>query len=249
MGSEMCIRDRSREGARVAILDADIYGPSIPTMMGTLKERPGSRDGKTMEPVMACGLKSNSIGYLVAEQDATIWRGPMASKALAQILHETRWGEVDYLVVDMPPGTGDIQLTLAQQVPTTAALIITTPQDVALADARKGIAMFNKVHVPVLGIIENMSYHVCSACGHHEALFGTGGGQKMAEQYQVALLGQLPLHIDIRQHMDNGTPTVFGAPEGELAEAYLKLARRVSAELYFSGKPIATPLYTVALDE
>ncbi|MBV7437692.1 iron-sulfur cluster carrier protein ApbC [Aeromonas sp. sif2416] len=239
----------SREGARVAILDADIYGPSIPTMMGTLKERPGSRDGKTMEPVMACGLKSNSIGYLVAEQDATIWRGPMASKALAQILHETRWGEVDYLVVDMPPGTGDIQLTLAQQVPTTAALIITTPQDVALADARKGIAMFNKVHVPVLGIIENMSYHVCSACGHHEALFGTGGGQKMAEQYQVALLGQLPLHIDIRQHMDNGTPTVFGAPEGELAEAYLKLARRVSAELYFSGKPIATPLYTVALDE
>ncbi|WP_434668123.1 iron-sulfur cluster carrier protein ApbC [Aeromonas sp. NJAU223] len=238
-----------KEGARVAILDADIYGPSIPTMMGTLKERPSSRDGKTMEPVMACGLKSNSIGYLVDEQDATIWRGPMASKALAQILHETRWGEVDYLVVDMPPGTGDIQLTLAQQVPTTAAVIVTTPQDVALADARKGIAMFNKVNVPVLGIVENMSYHVCSACGHHEPLFGTGGGKKMAEQYQVALLGQLPLHIDIRQHMDEGCPTVFGAPEGELAEAYLRLARRVGAELYFSGKPIATPLYTVALDE
>ncbi len=238
-----------KEGARVAILDADIYGPSIPTMMGTVKERPSSRDGKLMEPVMACGLKSNSIGYLVDEQDATIWRGPMASKALAQILHETRWGEVDYLVVDMPPGTGDIQLTMAQQVPTSAAVIVTTPQDVALADARKGVAMFNKVNVPVLGIIENMSYHVCSACGHHEPLFGTGGGQKMAEQYHVALLGQLPLHIDIRQHMDDGRPTVFGAPEGSLAQAYMKLARRVGAELYFSGKPIATPLYTVALDE
>lgn len=218
-------------------------------MTGTLKERPVSHDGKLMEPVIACGLKSNSIGYLVSEQDATIWRGPMASKALAQILHETRWGEVDYLVVDMPPGTGDIQLTLAQQVPTTAAVIVTTPQDVALADARKGVAMFNKVNVPVLGIVENMSYHVCSACGHHEALFGTGGGQKMAEQYQVALLGQLPLHIDIRKHMDDGCPTVFGAPKGELAEAYLKLARRVGAELYFSGKPIATPLYAMALDE
>ncbi|PTS75097.1 iron-sulfur cluster carrier protein ApbC [Aeromonas sp. HMWF036] len=238
-----------KEGARVAILDADIYGPSIPTMMGTLKERPVSHDGKLMEPVMACGLKSNSIGYLVSEQDATIWRGPMASKALAQILHETRWGEVDYLVVDMPPGTGDIQLTMAQQVPTSAAVIVTTPQDVALADARKGIAMFNKVNVPVLGIIENMSYHVCSACGHHEPLFGTGGGQKMAEQYQVALLGQLPLHIDIRQHMDDGCPTVFGAPEGSLAQAYLKLARRVGAELFFSAKPIATPLYAMALDE
>ncbi len=231
----------AKEGARVAILDADIYGPSIPTMMGTLKERPVSHDGKLMEPVMACGLKSNSIGYLVSEQDATIWRGPMASKALAQILHETRWGEVDYLVVDMPPGTGDIQLTMAQQVPTSAAVIVTTPQDVALADARKGIAMFNKVNVPVLGIIENMSYHVCSACGHHEPLFGTGGGQKMAEQYQVALLGQLPLHIDIRQHMDDGCPTVFGAPEGSLAQAYLKLARRVGAELFFSAKPIAPP--------
>ncbi|MEH8148494.1 iron-sulfur cluster carrier protein ApbC [Aeromonas veronii] len=238
-----------KEGARVAILDADIYGPSIPTMMGTLTERPVSHDGKLMEPVMACGLKSNSIGYLVSEQDATIWRGPMASKALAQILHETRWGEVDYLVVDMPPGTGDIQLTMAQQVPTSAAVIVTTPQDVALADARKGIAMFNKVNVPVLGIIENMSYHVCSACGHHEPLFGTGGGQKMAEQYQVALLGQLPLHIDIRQHMDDGCPTVFGAPEGSLAQSYLKLARRVGAELFFSAKPIATPLYAMALDE
>jgi ATP-binding protein involved in chromosome partitioning len=238
-----------KEGARVALLDADIYGPSIPTMTGTLKERPVSFDGKLMEPVMACGIKSNSIGYLVAEQDATIWRGPMASKALGQILHETRWGEVDYLVVDMPPGTGDIQLTLAQQVPTTAAVIVTTPQDVALADARKGIAMFNKVNVPVLGIVENMSYHVCSACGHHEPLFGTGGGQKMAEQYHVALLGQLPLHIDIRQHMDDGCPTVFGAPDGELSQTYLKLARRVGAELYFSAKPIATPLYTVALDE
>ncbi|MGY4025797.1 iron-sulfur cluster carrier protein ApbC [Aeromonas rivuli] len=238
-----------KEGARVAILDADIYGPSVPIMLGSQQERPSSHDGKTMLPVEACGLKSNSIGYLVAEQDATIWRGPMASKALAQILHETRWGELDYLVVDMPPGTGDIQLTLAQQVPTSGAVIVTTPQDVALADARKGIAMFNKVNVPVLGIIENMSYHLCSACGHHEALFGTGGGQKMAEQYHVDLLGQLPLHIDIRQHMDDGRPTVFFAPEGELAQSYLKLARRVAAALYFSGKPIATPLFTLAVDE
>lgn len=238
-----------REGARVAILDADIYGPSIPIMMGTRKARPVSLDGKLMEPVEACGLASNSIGYLVSEDDATIWRGPMASKALAQILHETRWGEVDYLVVDMPPGTGDIQLTMAQQVPTTAALIVTTPQDVALADALKGVAMFNKVNVPVLGVVENMSYHVCSACGHHEALFGTGGGQKMAEQCGLRLLGELPLHIDIRQHMDDGCPIVFRSPGHHLSLAYQKLARSVAASLYFSAKPVATPLFTRQLDD
>ena len=211
--------------------------------------RPDSLDGKSMEPLENHGVQVISIGFLIDKDEAMIWRGPMATQALEQLLRQTNWKDLDYLIVDMPPGTGDIQLTMAQQVPTSAAVIVTTPQDVALADARKGIAMFNKVNVPVLGIIENMSYHVCSACGHHEPLFGTGGGQKMAEQYQVALLGQLPLHIDIRQHMDDGCPTVFGSPEGGLAEAYLKLARRVGAELYFSGKPIATPLYTVALDE
>ncbi|MFM5464029.1 iron-sulfur cluster carrier protein ApbC [Aeromonas simiae] len=237
------------EGARVALLDADIYGPSVPIMTGTQSQRPVSYDGKLMEPVMACGIGCNSIGYLVDEQDATIWRGPMASKALSQILHETRWGEVDYLVVDMPPGTGDIQLTMAQQVPTSGALIVTTPQDVALADARKGVAMFNKVGVPVLGVVENMSYHICSACGHHEPLFGTGGGQKMAEQYGISLLGQLPLHIDIRQHMDDGCPIVFRSPDHQLSESYRKLARNVAAALYFSGKPVATPLFTRQLDE
>ncbi|KUE79101.1 sodium:proton antiporter [Aeromonas schubertii] len=238
-----------QEGARVALLDADIYGPSIPIMTGTRNERPVSHDGKLMEPVMACGMPSNSIGYLVGEQDATIWRGPMASKALSQILHETRWGEIDYLVVDMPPGTGDIQLTMAQQVPTTGAVIVTTPQDVALADVRKGVAMFEKVGIPVLGVIENMSYHICSACGHHEPLFGTGGGEKMAEQFGINLLGQLPLHIDVRQHMDDGCPIVFHSPDHALSLSYLKLARNLAAALYFSGKPVATPLFTRQLDE
>ena len=239
----------SRHGARVGLLDADIYGPSIPQMLGIGGQQPHSPDGKHIEALQAHGIALMSIGFLVDAESPMVWRGPMVTSALEQLLRDTLWGELDYLVVDMPPGTGDIQLTLAQQVPTTAAVIVTTPQDVALADARKGIAMFNKVNVPVLGIVENMSYHVCSACGHHEPLFGTGGGQKMAEQYHVALLGQLPLHIDIRQHMDDGCPTVFGAPDGELSQTYLKLARRVGAELYFSAKPIATPLYTVALDE
>ena len=234
-----------KEGARVALLDADIYGPSIPTMTGTLKERPVSFDGKLMEPVMACGIKSNSIGYLVAEQDATIWRGPMASKALAQILHETRWGELDYLIVDMPPGTGDIQLTMAQQVPTTATLIVTTPQDIALADVRKGIAMFNKVDIPVLGVIENMSYHICSKCGHREKIFGEGGGAKVAEQYGTELLGQIPLHIHIREQSDDGMPIVVAEPGGKLALTYKRIARKVASSLYFSGKTEPSTIFTV----
>jgi ATP-binding protein involved in chromosome partitioning len=233
-----------RLGARVGILDADVYGPSIPLMLGASEARPESDDGQTMNPVEAHGIKANSIGFLVGADDAAIWRGPMASKALSQILRETRWGDLDYLVVDLPPGTGDIQLTMAQQVPTTGALVVTTPQNVALADAVKGISMFRKVGIPVLGVIENMSYHQCSACGHQEALFGEGGGLRVATEHQVPLLGQLPLDVNICRHMDSGTPTVDALPEGHIAKAYLDIAARVAAGLYFTGKTIPTSLYT-----
>ena len=233
------------EGARVGLLDADIYGPSIPVMLGCPDERPVSHDGKFMQPVQAHGIVCNSIGFLVPEGEAAVWRGPMASKALAQILHETRWGELDYLVVDMPPGTGDIQLTLAQQVPTTAAVMITTPQDVALIDVRKGIAMFNKVTVPVLGIIENMSYHTCSHCGHQEAIFGCGGGQQLALQQGLPLLAELPLHIQVREWMDAGRPPVVAEPDSSLALNYQRLARKVAAMLYFGGKAIPSTILTV----
>ncbi|ATG73948.1 iron-sulfur cluster carrier protein ApbC [Zobellella denitrificans] len=233
-----------RQGARVGILDADVYGPSIPLMLGVADARPESDDGKTMTPIEAHGLKANSIGFLVAADDATIWRGPMASKALSQILRETRWGELDYLVVDLPPGTGDIQITIAQQVPTTAALVVTTPQNVALADAVKGINMFRKVNIPVLGVIENMSYHQCTACGHREALFGEGGGVRVSTEHQVPLLGQLPLDANLCRQMDRGTPTVEAEPEGHIARAYLDIAARVAAGLYFTGKTIPTSLYT-----
>ncbi len=237
-----------REGARVGLLDADIYGPSIPLMLGSTKERPASHDGKQMQPISVYGIVCNSIGFLVPESEATVWRGPMASKALSQILHETRWGELDYLIVDMPPGTGDIQLTMAQQVPTTATLIVTTPQDIALADVRKGIAMFNKVDIPVLGVIENMSYHICSKCGHQEAIFGTGGGQKVAEQYGIALLAQLPLHIQVRECMDEGRPPVEAEPGSKLALNYLRMARKVAAALYFSGKTIPSSILAINSD-
>ncbi len=234
----------SRLGARVGILDADVYGPSIPMMLGVTGARPESDDGKTMAPVVAHGIKANSIGFLVGADDATVWRGPMASKALAQILRETRWGDLDYLVVDLPPGTGDIQITMAQQVPTTGALVITTPQNVALADAIKGISMFRKVDIPVLGVVENMSYHLCSQCDHKEFLFGEGGGQRVSNEHQVPLLGQLPLDVRICQHMDKGTPTLIAEPDGVLAQGYLNIAARVAAGLYFSGNIIPTRLYT-----
>ena len=237
-----------REGARVGLLDADIYGPSIPLMLGSTKERPASHDGKQMQPISVYGIVCNSIGFLVPESEATVWRGPMASKALSQILHETRWGELDYLIVDMPPGTGDIQLTMAQQVPTTATLIVTTPQDIALADVRKGISMFNKVNIPVLGVIENMSYHICSKCGHQEAIFGTGGGQKVAEQYGIALLAQLPLHIQVRECMDEGRPPIEAEPGSKLALNYLRMARKVAAALYFSGKTVPSSILTINTD-
>lgn len=226
-------------GAKVGLLDADIYGPSVPLMLGTQGEKPGVRDNKWMIPVEAHGLYTNSIGYLIADQDAAIWRGPMASKALAQILNETLWPDLDYLVIDMPPGTGDIQLTLSQQVPVTAALVVTTPQDLALADARKGVTMFDQVEVPVLGIIENMSYHICSQCGHHEAIFGQGGAQKMAQDANLTLLAQIPLHIDLRSDIDNGCPTVAARPDSEHSQTYLQLASHVAANLFWQGKPRA----------
>ncbi|AHF74342.1 Scaffold protein for [4Fe-4S] cluster assembly ApbC MRP-like protein [Candidatus Sodalis pierantonius str. SOPE] len=230
------------EGGRVGLLDADIYGPSIPTMLGTTHERPTSPNGQHMAPIMAHGLATNSIGYMVTEDNAMVWRGPMASKALLQLLTDTLWPELDYLILDMPPGTGDIQLTLAQNIPVTGALVVTTPQDIALADARKGIVMFAKVGVPVLGIVENMSMHICSHCGHLEAIFGSGGAEKLAEQYQCALLGQLPLHISLREDLDRGEPTVVSRPESEFTEIYRQLAGQVVAQLYWQGEVIPTEI-------
>ncbi|MDP5291792.1 iron-sulfur cluster carrier protein ApbC [Oceanimonas sp. CHS3-5] len=234
----------SRMGARVGLLDADVYGPSIPMMLGVAEARPASDDGKTMAPVKAHGICANSIGFLVGATDATVWRGPMASKALSQILRETRWGELDYLVVDLPPGTGDIQLTIAQQVPTTAAVVVTTPQNVALADAVKGINMFGKVNIPVLGVIENMSYHQCSQCGHQESLFGEGGGEHLCSEHGVPLLGRMPLNATLCRQMDAGTPVVAAEPEGEITGLYLNMAERLAAGLYFSGKAVPSTLYT-----
>jgi ATP-binding protein involved in chromosome partitioning len=219
------------DGARVGILDADIYGPSQPRMMGLQGERPTSRDGRRIQPLEAHGVKVISIGFLIEEEQPMIWRGPMVTQALQQLLSDTEWGELDYLVVDMPPGTGDIQLTLSQRVPVSGAVIVTTPQDIALLDARKGLRMFQKVSVPVLGIVENMSTHVCSNCGHEEPIFGSGGGERMAEQYGVTLLGKLPLDMRIRQETDEGRPTVVADPAGRVGSAYLEMARRTSARL------------------
>lgn len=220
------------EGARVGILDADIYGPSIPSMLGVKNEKPSSSDGKLMTPLMAAGLSAMSIGFLVNESDATVWRGPMASSAFSQLLNETDWPELDYLLIDMPPGTGDIQLTLAQKVPVAAAVVVTTPQDIALIDAVKGIAMFDKVNVPVLGIIENMSYHLCENCGHQSHIFGESGGAHMAEDYETQLLGQLPLDIAIRQDADLGKSEIIENSTGEIANHYRKIARNISAQLF-----------------
>lgn len=230
------------EGAKVGLLDADIYGPSIPDMIGARESRPQSPDGQHMTPVMAHGLATNSIGYLVSEDNAMIWRGPMASKALLQLLQETLWPDLDYLVLDMPPGTGDIQLTLAQQVPVTAALIVTTPQDIALLDARKGLIMFEKVSVPVLGVIENMSTYICSCCGHEEPIFGHGGAQKLADAHHTALLGQIPLHLSLREDLDRGEPTVISRPESPFTQLYRDLAGRVAAELYWNGEVIPSAI-------
>ncbi|WP_082897058.1 iron-sulfur cluster carrier protein ApbC [Thalassotalea crassostreae] len=220
------------EGAKVGILDADIYGPSIPTMLGIADQRPSSVDGKTMQPLDASGLTAMSIGFLVDEDNATVWRGPMASSAFSQMLNETEWPDLDYLIIDMPPGTGDIQLTLAQKVPVAAATIITTPQDIALKDAMKGVSMFDKVQVPVLGVIENMSYHICSNCQHQSHLFGKGGAEALSKQFKIATLGQLPLDIEVREDMDNGNSTVLTNTASEITHLYRKIARKMASELY-----------------
>ena len=226
----------SASGARVGLLDADIYGPSVPLMLGTTGEKPEVRDNKWMQPIHTKGIYTQSIGYLVSQDEAAIWRGPMASKALAQLLNETEWPDLDYLFVDMPPGTGDIQLSLAQQVPVTGAVIVTTPQDLALADARKGAVMFEKVEVPVIGVIENMSYHICSHCGEKENIFGMGGAVQMSQELSLDLLAQLPLHIQIREDIDKGLPSVVGRPNSEHAREYFALAQKVSAKLYWCSK-------------
>ena len=218
------------EGASVGMLDADIYGPSQPTMLG-ITGRPSSQDGKTMEPMEGHGIQAMSVGFLIEADTPMVWRGPMVTQALEQLLTETRWRDLDYLVVDLPPGTGDIQLTLAQKVPVTGAVIVTTPQDIALIDARKGLKMFEKVGVPILGIVENMAVHVCSKCGHAEHIFGEGGGARMGEDYGVELLGSLPLDLAIRQQADGGKPTVVAAPDSAVAASYREIARKVAARI------------------
>jgi ATP-binding protein involved in chromosome partitioning len=234
------------EGANVGILDADIYGPSQPRMLGS-QQKPESKDGSSIEPVVSHGLQSMSIGYLVDEETPMIWRGPMVTQALEQLLRDTNWKELDYLIVDLPPGTGDTQLTLAQKVPVTGAIIVTTPQDIALLDARKGLKMFEKVEIPVLGIVENMSTHICSKCGHEEHIFGEGGGGRMAKQYDVDLLGQLPLDIRIREETDSGKPTVIADPECKISLIYRDVARRVSAKLSLQKKDYAAKFPNIVI--
>ncbi len=218
------------EGATVGILDADIYGPSIPRMLGC-KGQPESADGKSLEPMVGHGVQSMSIGYLIEEDTPMIWRGPMVTQALEQLLNDTQWSDIDYLVIDLPPGTGDIQLTLAQRIPVSGAVIVTTPQDIALLDARKGLKMFEKVEVPVLGIIENMSIHICSQCGHSEHIFGEGGGARMSEDHGIDLLGSLPLDIRIREQADSGYPSVAAMQDSQISSIYRSIARKTAAKL------------------
>ncbi len=219
------------EGARVGMLDADIYGPSQPTMLG-ISGRPVSKDGQSMEPMQGHGIQAMSIGFMIEGDDAPmVWRGPMATQAMEQLLRQTRWNDLDYLLIDLPPGTGDIQLTLAQKVPVTGAVIVTTPQDIALLDAKKGLKMFEKVDVKIIGLVENMSTHICSNCGHEEHIFGAGGGEKMCADYGTELLGSLPLDIHIREQADSGTPTVIADPDGNIAKVYKQIARRVAVKI------------------
>jgi ATP-binding protein involved in chromosome partitioning len=238
-----------KQGARVGLLDADIYGPSQPIMLGLTGQRPASPDGKRIKPLMAHGLSAMSIGFLIDPEQPMVWRGPMVTQALTQLLGDTDWGDLDYLVIDMPPGTGDIQLTLAQRVPVAGAVIVTTPQDIALADARKGLKMFEKVNVPVLGVVENMSVHVCSNCGHVEHLFGAGGGARMAAQYDVELLGELPLDARVREEADGGAPTVVAAPDSPHAAPYFVMARRTAAALARRGKDRSTLFPKIVVEE
>jgi ATP-binding protein involved in chromosome partitioning len=236
------------EGASVGLLDADIYGPSMPMMLG-IAGRPETNDGKTMEPMRNYGLQVMSIGFLVDADQAMVWRGPMATQALDQLLRQTRWQDLDYLIVDMPPGTGDIQITLSQRVPMTGAVIVTTPQDIALIDAVKGIGMFDKVGVPILGIVENMAVHVCSQCGHAEHIFGSEGGKKLAQSKGVDYLGAMPLALQIREQADSGKPTVVAEPDGALAQQYLALARKVAASIASKNKDFSTKFPTITVSK
>ncbi len=236
------------EGASVGVLDADIYGPSQPIMLG-ITGRPESKDGKTLEPMMGHGIQAISIGFLIDIDTPMVWRGPMVTQALEQLLKDTRWRDVDYLIVDMPPGTGDIQLTLAQKVPVTGAVIVTTPQDVALIDARKGFKMFEKVGIPILGVVENMSTHICSKCGHEEHIFGQGGAERMCNEYGTELLGSLPLDIEIREHADSGKPTVVADPDGRTAEIYRAIGRRLAVKIAESAKDMTSKFPNIVVSK
>jgi ATP-binding protein involved in chromosome partitioning len=237
------------EGANVGLLDADIYGPSQPMMMGLQGQKPSSEDGKTMEPLENHGVQVMSIGFMVAPDQAMIWRGPMATQALEQLLHQTNWGHLDYLLIDMPPGTGDIQLTLSQRVPLTGAVIVTTPQDIALLDAKKGIKMFEKVGVPILGIVENMAVHICSHCGHAEHIFGADGGKNMATEYAMDYLGALPLAMQIRVQADSGQPTVVADPDGDVAKLYKTMARKLAVTVAAKAKDFSSKFPSIKISK
>ena len=230
----------AQEGASVGLLDADIYGPSQPQMLGLAGQKPESEDGTTMDPLRAHGLQAMSIGFMIDVDSPMVWRGPMVTQALEQLLKQTSWDDVDYLIVDMPPGTGDTQLTLAQKVPVTGAVIVTTPQDIALIDARKGLKMFEKVGIPILGLVENMSIHICSQCGHEEHIFGHGGGEQMCEDYDTEFLGALPLELSIRELTDAGKPTVVGAPDSRAAAIYRSIARRLAVKVAERSRDMST---------
>ena len=234
------------EGASVGILDADIYGPSLPMMLG-ITARPESPDGQSMNPLVGHGVQANSIGFLVDQDNPMVWRGPMVTSALEQLLRQTNWQDLDYLIVDMPPGTGDIQLTLAQRVPVTGAVIVTTPQDIALIDAKKGLKMFEKVGIPILGIVENMSIHVCSNCGHAEHIFGAGGAERMSKEYGVDVLGSLPLDMSIREQADGGHPSVVADPQGPVAQAYRAIARKVAIHIAERSRDMSAKFPTIVV--
>lgn len=234
------------EGAQVGLLDADIYGPSLPMMMG-ISGRPETLDGKSMEPMENHGLQVSSIGFMIDNDQPMVWRGPIVTQALQQLLDQTNWRDLDYLIIDMPPGTGDIQLTLSQKVPVTGAVIVTTPQDIALLDARKGLKMFEKVGIPILGIVENMSTHICSNCGHAEAIFGQGGGEKMCAEYGVDFLGALPLTMSIREQADSGTPTVVADPTGPIADIYKTIARKVAIKVAEKAKDMSSKFPSIVI--
>jgi len=236
----------SAEGASVGILDADIYGPSLPMMLG-ISGRPESKAENTIEPMEAHGLQASSIGFLINEDSPMVWRGPMVTSALEQLLRQTRWRDLDYLIVDMPPGTGDIQLTLSQKVPVTGAVIVTTPQDIALLDARKGLKMFEKVGVPIIGIVENMSTYICPSCGHEEHVFGSGGGQKMCSDYGVDFLGSLPLNISIREQSDAGRPTVVAEPDGPISMVYQQIARQIAIRIAGLAKDMSSKFPNIVI--